>query len=188
MSATTETTPKTCASEAPPITGDITFSADAVAQWKTTEGATVWRNDGPGLPLTAANLQRALEPPRKTRRKTTVVLTPTGRARLATNARTYVPSDDPAPADGTRQTQQQTRLDVQIDVYGPTAAENVQIIGTLLRDTYGCDFLRPYLVQPLYCGDPRQMPLVTGEQQYLARWMLMTKSARQPHLGSTIPA
>ena len=101
-----------------------------------------------------------------------VVMTPTGRARLATNARTYVPSDDPAPADGTRQTQQQTRLDIQIDVYGPAAAENVQIVATLLRDAYGCDFLRSYLVQPLYQGDPRQMPLVTGEQQYLARWML----------------
>jgi len=101
-----------------------------------------------------------------------VVLTPTGRARLATNARTYVPSDDPAPADGTRLTQQQTRLDVQIDVYGPAAAENVQIVSTLLRDAYGCDYLRPHLVQPLYLGDPRQLPLVTGEQQYLARWML----------------
>ena len=101
-----------------------------------------------------------------------VVLTPTGRAQLATTVRTYEPSDDPAPAVGQRDTQRQTRLDVQVDVYGPAAAENVQIVSTLLRDMYGCDFLGPYLVQPLYCGDPRQMPLVTGEQQYLARWML----------------
>ena len=48
----------------------------------------------------------------------------------------------------------------------------MQIVSTLLRDTYGCDFLRPHLVQPLYTGDPRQLPLVTGEQQYLQRWML----------------
>lgn len=101
-----------------------------------------------------------------------VILTPTGRAQLATTARTYVPTDDPAPAVGQRDTQRQTRLDVQIDVYGPAAAENVQIVSTLLRDMYGCDFLRPYQVQPLYCNDPRQLPLVTGEQQYLARWML----------------
>lgn len=101
-----------------------------------------------------------------------VILTPTGRAQLATTARTYRPSDDPAPAPGHRDTQRQTRLDVQVDVYGPEAAENVQIISTLLRDMYGCDFLRPYLVQPLYCGDPKQLPLVTGELQYLARWML----------------
>lgn len=101
-----------------------------------------------------------------------VVLTPSGRARLATNVRTYVPSDDPASADGERQTQQQTRLDIQIDVYGPASAENAQILSTLLRDAYGCDFLRPHQVQPLYLGDPRQLPLVTGEQQYLARWML----------------
>lgn len=101
-----------------------------------------------------------------------VVITPSGRARLATNARTYVPSTDPAPADGQRQTQQQTRMDVQIDVYGPAAAENAQILTTMFRDPYGCDFLRPYACQPLYTGDPRQLPLVTGEQQYLARWML----------------
>lgn len=101
-----------------------------------------------------------------------VVLTPTGRARLATNVRTYAPTDDPAPALGQRDTQQQTRLDIQIDVYGPAAAENAQIVSTLLRDTYGCDFLRPHLVQPLYTGEPRQLPLVTGEQQYLQRWML----------------
>lgn len=101
-----------------------------------------------------------------------VVLTPSGRAQLATTVRSYRPSALPAPADGARDTQRQTRMDVQIDVYGPAAAENVQIISTLLRDMYGCDFLRAHNCQPLYCGDPRQLPLVTGEQQYLARWML----------------
>lgn len=114
-----------------------------------------------------------------------VVITPSGRVRLATNVRTYVPSDDPAPADGQRQTQQQTRMDVQIDVYGPNAAENVQIISTLLRDTYGCDFLRPHNCQPLYCGDPRQLPLVTGEQQYLARWMLGTTLQFNPTVSTS---
>ena len=87
MSATTETTPKTYASE--------TFSHNLPTD------SSVWRNDGPGLPLTTANLHRArpgaidmpgpttpcslhleMEPPRKARRKTTVVLTPTGRAPL----------------------------------------------------------------------------------------------------------
>lgn len=100
------------------------------------------------------------------------ILTPTGRAQLATTARTYRPSALPAPADGARDTQRQTRLDVQVDIYGTAAAENIQIVSTLLRDMYGCDFLRPHKVQPLYCSDPKQLPLVTGEQQYLARWML----------------
>ena len=43
MSATTETTLKTCASD--------TFSHNPPTD------PTVWRNDGPGLPLTTANLQ-----------------------------------------------------------------------------------------------------------------------------------
>lgn len=101
-----------------------------------------------------------------------VILTPGGRAQLATTVRTYEPSDDPAPADGARDTQRQTRLDVQVDIYGPAAAENVQIVSTLLRDMYGCDFLRPHKIQPLYCSDPRQLPLITGEKQYEQRWML----------------
>jgi len=101
-----------------------------------------------------------------------VILTPTGRAQLATTVRSYRPPVDPAPAVGTRDTQRQTRLDIQIDVYGPAAAENVQILSTLLRDMYGCDFLRPHRVQPLYCSDPKQLPLISGEMQYAQRWTL----------------
>lgn len=101
-----------------------------------------------------------------------VILTPTGRGQLATTARTYRAPTDPAPARGFRDTQRSTRLDIQIDVYGPAAAENCQIIATLLRDLYGCDFLRPHGCQPLFCGDPNQLPLIPGEQQYEQRWTL----------------
>lgn len=101
-----------------------------------------------------------------------IVLTPTGRAQLATTARTYRPPVNPAPATGTRDTQRQTRMDVQIDFYGPAASENVQIVTTLFRDMYGCDFLRAHQCQPLYCSDPREMPLISGERQYIERWLL----------------
>ena len=114
-----------------------------------------------------------------------VILTPTGRGQLATTARSYTPPVDPAPAPGSRQTQRSTRLDMQIDVYGPAAAENAQIIGTLLRDLYGCDFLRAHRVQPLYCSDPTQLPLITGEQQYLARWMLQTALQFNPTVSTS---
>ncbi len=101
-----------------------------------------------------------------------VIITPTARAQLATTARSYEPPTDPAPADGARNTQRSTSVTIQMDVYGPAAAENAQVIGTLLRDMYGCDFLRPYRCQPLYCGDPVQLPLITGEQQYEQRWTI----------------
>lgn len=101
-----------------------------------------------------------------------VILTPTGRAQLASTVRTYRPPVDPIPAEGERDTQRSTRLDIQIDIYGPAAAENAQIIGTLLRDLYGCDFLRSHNCQPLYCGDPTQLPLITGELQYEQRWTI----------------
>lgn len=114
-----------------------------------------------------------------------VIMTPTARGQLATTVRTYRPSDDPAPAEGERDTQRSTRLDVQLDVYGPGAAENAQIVTTLLRDVYGCDFLRPHLCQPLYCGDPTQLPLITGEKQYEQRWTIPTSLQFNPTVSTS---
>lgn len=113
------------------------------------------------------------------------ILTPTGRAQLATTARTYRPPTLPVPAEGERDTQRSTRLDVQIDVYGPAAAENVQIISTLLRDLYGCDFLRPHRVQPLYCSEPTQLPLITGEKQYEQRWTVTAALQFNPTVSTS---
>lgn len=65
-----------------------------------------------------------------------------------------------------------TRVDVQLDVYGPNSFGNAMIITTLLRDGYGCTAMNGTGVQPLYCDDGRQMPLIDGEKQFEARWMI----------------
>ncbi len=85
--------------------------------------------------------------------------------------------------DGEAQTDtvsRSTQADMQIDIYGPRSTDNAQIFTTLFRDAYGCGFFADYGMQPLYCDDGRQMPLVNGEKQYEARWMIQASIQISP--------
>lgn len=95
-----------------------------------------------------------------------VIMVPMTRAALSTTVREY------RPDDGERDTTRQTQLGISINFYGPEATDNGQIFNTLFRDLYGCDFMRPFGVQPLYCDDGRQMPLIGDDNQYHTRWMI----------------
>lgn len=99
-------------------------------------------------------------------------ITPTRRVAMATNERAAVPSTDPAPAVGRTDIGLSTRLDVQVDIYGPASAETAQAMVAVFRDTWATDQLAASGLAPLYCTDPAQMPLVAGEQQYIARWTM----------------
>lgn len=77
-------------------------------------------------------------------------------------------------------------LHFKLDVYGPNSADNGQVITTLFRDRYGCDFFRSYGMQPLYCDDGQQMPLVNGEFQYEGRWMI--RATLQTNILVPVPA
>lgn len=63
------------------------------------------------------------------------------------------------------------RLDLQIDCYGSRAGEMANIATTMLRSLSATEAF-PDGVEPLYCSDPIQAPLITGEKQYEARWSL----------------
>ena len=97
-----------------------------------------------------------------------VVMWPLNRERLSTNVDTWDitqanPSELSLLSPG--------QLTIQLDVHGPASADNVALIETLWRSAYGCDALA--LVgdmAPLYCGTPRQMAFINGEQQYEDRW------------------
>ena len=69
---------------------------------------------------------------------------------------------------------QSTEITVQLDVYGAGSSDNTQIISTLFRDEYACASFSAsgYDVQPLYTSEPRQMPFITGENQYEDRWSI----------------
>ncbi|RVT95249.1 hypothetical protein EOD42_16830 [Rhodovarius crocodyli] len=75
---------------------------------------------------------------------------------------------------GTGQAMQATRVTVQIDVHGPLSGDNAQLISTLLRSDYACQFFADQRsdVAPLYASDPRQAPFLNGEKQIETRWTL----------------
>lgn len=101
-----------------------------------------------------------------------IMMTPAHRSALATNVDTY-PSDAKA-------VQRSTQIDVQLDFYGSGAGDRAQTVATLLRDEYACAEMTGTGVQPLYAGDAHQMPLITGEEQYLERWTVEVSLQANP--------
>jgi hypothetical protein len=96
-----------------------------------------------------------------------VLMTPLYQMRLATNVDTY---DDTYPSPGASfSAEQDTRIDVQLDFYGPLSGAWAAMVSTLWRDEYGVNALAPNCA-PLYIDDARMMPLVDGEMQYEQRW------------------
>jgi hypothetical protein len=107
-----------------------------------------------------------------------VVMIPAERNQLATTTRDY------DPTDGLRVTTRSTQSGVQLNFYGPGSTDFAQVFTTLFRDLYGCDFLKAYGIQPLWCDDGRQMPLVSGEEQYIERWMVRTLLQINPAIST----
>ena len=85
----------------------------------------------------------------------------------------FIPAGTPIPLfAGTMSALQATMVTVQLDVHGAASADNVQIITTLFRDEYACQFFTALLpeLQPLYTSEPRQAPFLNGEAQIEYRW------------------
>jgi len=83
---------------------------------------------------------------------------------------------------GYRGTLQRTQIDIQLDIHGPTSAENAQAIATLFRDSYATEFFAAegFDMQPLYVNDPKQIPFINGEQQYEERWVVSVALQANP--------
>lgn len=109
-----------------------------------------------------------------------VAMTPLMRTRLATNVHSY--TNPTLVSDGSQSITQSTQVSVQLDVHGPAASDNAQIIMTLLRDDVACQFFKSsgFDIQPLYTSEPRQMPFVTGEDQYEDRWSIDAELQANP--------
>jgi len=90
-----------------------------------------------------------------------IYVTPIRKAALAVSVDSYTTTN--------RNVQRSTQFDFQVDCYGAGAADRAQAITALLRDGYAFDQMAAG-VKPLYASDAQQMPLVTGEEQYLERW------------------
>lgn len=108
-----------------------------------------------------------------------VVIVPMGRVRQSINVHDY------RPDDGERDTTLQTRIDYNVNFYGPAAPDNAQVFKMLFRDLYGCDFFRPYGVQPQWADDARQMPLIDDAKQYQQRYLVQAHLQFNPTVSTT---
>lgn len=61
-------------------------------------------------------------------------------------------------------------LNFQLDFYGNDAGTMASTAATMLRSLYATEKF-PDGVEPLYCSDAIQAPLITGEKQYQTRWL-----------------
>jgi len=95
-----------------------------------------------------------------------VAMSPGSNAALSTNVTTYDGENNQ------RDILRASQFSAQIDCYGAGSSEMATAISMLLRDQYACDkFAESGLdMQPLYAGEPHQMPLVDGEAKYEERW------------------
>jgi hypothetical protein len=95
-----------------------------------------------------------------------VYITPILAPALSLPRTTYVD----VPSAGTMTLTRPTQWNAQVDCYGDGAQDLALAICIALRSSYGCDALKASGCAPLYTGEPRQLPFITGEDQYLERW------------------
>ena len=95
-----------------------------------------------------------------------IVMTQVGQNRLGTNEDSY----DTLTQNKT--ITRYTQYDIQLDFYGDGSGDRAGIVETAFRDEYGTENFGN-LIQPLYCTDAKQMPLINGEQNYEQRWTIV---------------
>ena len=111
------------------------------------------------------------------RRPDFIVMTPNTRACLST---TVIAWDQADPNANTMTWAESTQIDVQLDIHGANGTDNAQVIQTLFRSAYACDFMAGSGVQPLYCDDGKQVPFINGEFQWEDRWIINAQLAATP--------
>lgn len=71
------------------------------------------------------------------------------------------------------------RIDVQVDIFGPAAADQMAAVKGVYRTSYAVSQF-PTGIAPLYCTDERQTSLVNDQQQYESRWTLTASLQYNP--------
>lgn len=110
-----------------------------------------------------------------------VEITPGVIRRLGTNTHKYT---DPGHNPGTLAIGSTHELSVQLDFYGKDSQSQALITAALFRDEYGVSQF-PDGIAPLHTNDPTQIPLITGEEEFLERWKLELKFGFTPTV--TVP-
>ena len=107
-----------------------------------------------------------------------VILTEVLQTPLETSIINNDPSSDISKIKGP------TRIDIQVDFYGPSAGDHSSAIKTVLKSGYAFGKFSDG-IKPLYCSDAIQSPLVTGEHQWLSRWTITVSLQYNPEVSVT---
>ena len=78
-------------------------------------------------------------------------------------------------AAGSQTLTESTELVFQLDIHGPNSADNTAVINAAFRDEYSFDWFAenaPAGVTPLLADDARQIPFISGENQYETRYII----------------
>ena len=78
-------------------------------------------------------------------------------------------------AAGSQTLTESTELVFQLDVHGQNSADNTAVINAAFRDEYAFDWFAenaPAGVTPLLADDARQIPFISGENQYETRYII----------------
>lgn len=105
-----------------------------------------------------------------------VAMNNNGYMRLNTNIDTYV---DTGANPSQKKIETHTEYRIQLDFYGADSSSWAAMVYGAFRDSYASD-LFPTTIQPLYTDNPIQMPLITGEEQYLQRWKMQASLQINP--------
>lgn len=105
------------------------------------------------------------------------MMTPLGIDGLSTNSITYQFDESASVSSETHNRVALWR--VQLDFYGDSAQENVNVISTITRSDYACQWFRDFAnssngtdipLNPVFCSDPKQTSMINGEDQWENRW------------------
>lgn len=109
-----------------------------------------------------------------------VIRTPVNRAAMPTDAfialtpGAVIPlaTTTHAVVAGEQQIKRSSQFNCQVDCYGIDSGDMAETITMLFRDAFAADYFarQSFEIAPLFADDEHQLPIVTGEEQYVERW------------------
>ncbi len=93
-----------------------------------------------------------------------IALSPKSSRPLSTNTDTYSATSETVLRP--------LEITIQVDCYGASACDRANTIAALFRDDIAFESLASsgFDISPLYASDATQLPLISGEDQYIERW------------------
>ncbi|EOB5436650.1 hypothetical protein ACJQ6S_000541 [Yersinia enterocolitica] len=113
------------------------------------------------------------------------IMTPLKPKRLSTTRE--INQDTGSPSTSAMGYTEVRQLDIQVDIYGPNAADRAVKLETVFTSDYAYQKIKDIdsRLAPLYSSDAFNSAMINGENQYQDRWTLTLTV--QPHITVSFP-